>query len=272
MRSQEDWNAIGQKWLAQQPQRLWRHLHNELNQPLLARWSSLSPQDRVLKTDLFDEAVGNGLLSSIEPDTSVFGMDYALTVAARARRPGRAVLTCDARQLPFEDACFDLVVSNSTLDHFEHHDELRRSLGEFRRVLRPGGRMILTMDNLANPVLALRNRLPFRLLQAMGIIPYPMGRSGGPTELNRLVEDAGFRVLETRGLSHVPRLPAVVVSRWLGRWTGEVPPRWFRHIVLAWERLESLPTRYRTAYYVAMLLEPGEHGLREQQSHQEPVR
>lgn len=255
MTSQTDWNAVGRQWVDRRPQRLWRRLHNELNQSLLARWARPAQSGRILKTDLFDEMVGDGLLSSFDREAVVVGMDYSTTISARARWSRRPLLTCDVRSLPFEDASFDLVVSNSTLDHFDNDAELRGSIGELRRILRPGGRMILTMDNLANPLLALRNRLPFRLLRSLGIVPYPVGASGGPGGLRELVEEADFQVLETRGLSHVPRLPAVIVSNWLGHIAGELPPRWFRRFVLAWERLEALPTRYRTAYYVAMLLE-----------------
>lgn len=259
MTSESDWNAVGQRWLDDQPQRLWRRLHNELNLSLLSGWARSPARGRVLKTDLFDEVVGDGLLPWFRDDAIQVGMDCATTVVVRARRGGRSVLAADTRRLPFRTASYDLVVSNSTLDHFESEDELRRSLGEIRRILSPGGRLLLTMDNLANPVVALRNRLPFRLLRALGIIPYPMGVSGGPRMLRRALEDQGFDVVEVRALSHVPRLPAVLVAGWLDRAGLDRPRAWFRRFVLAWESLERLPTRFRTGYYVALLAEaPGD--------------
>ena len=255
MRTESDWNAVGQEWLDDQPQRLWRRLHNELNLSLLSRWSQPQTRGRVLKTDLFDEVVGDGLLPWFRQQMLQVGMDCATTVVVRARQRGRSVLAADTRQLPFRSSSYDLVVSNSTLDHFESEEELHRSLGEIRRILCPGGRLILTMDNLANPVVALRNRLPFRLLQALRIIPYPMGVSGGPGMLVRLLEEQGFDIVETRSLNHVPRLPAVLLSGWLDRMGLERPQSWFRRFVLAWEHLEKLPTRFQTGYYVAVLAE-----------------
>jgi ubiquinone/menaquinone biosynthesis C-methylase UbiE len=47
----------------------------------------------------------------------------------------------DPRQLPFEDESFDLVVNGYMLDLLPR-DEIPRALGEFRRVLRPSGRLV----------------------------------------------------------------------------------------------------------------------------------
>jgi demethylmenaquinone methyltransferase/2-methoxy-6-polyprenyl-1,4-benzoquinol methylase len=49
----------------------------------------------------------------------------------------------DARRLPFEDESFDLVVNGYMLDLLPR-DEIPRVLAEFRRVLRPGGRLVLS--------------------------------------------------------------------------------------------------------------------------------
>jgi ubiquinone/menaquinone biosynthesis C-methylase UbiE len=48
----------------------------------------------------------------------------------------------DARNLPFEDASFDLVLSNNMLGLLPHADA-ERAVREMVRVLRPGGRMVL---------------------------------------------------------------------------------------------------------------------------------
>jgi len=57
---------------------------------------------------------------------------------------------------------FDTVLSNSTLDHFDGAAQIRVSLAEPARVLRPGGRLLVTLDNPANPLLALSKALPSR--------------------------------------------------------------------------------------------------------------
>jgi SAM-dependent methyltransferase len=63
------------------------------------------------------------------------------TLQANAARIGVAVDTvaCDAEELPFADASFDLVLGHAVLHHIPHLD---RAFAEFRRVLRPGGRIV----------------------------------------------------------------------------------------------------------------------------------
>jgi SAM-dependent methyltransferase len=78
--------------------------------------------------------VGEAVCTDISP-----GMVRALE--ANAADLGLAVETaaCDAEDLPFEEASFDLVFGHAVLHHLP---DLRRAFGEFRRVLRPGGTML----------------------------------------------------------------------------------------------------------------------------------
>jgi SAM-dependent methyltransferase len=60
---------------------------------------------------------------------------------ANARTLGLQVETraCDAEDLPFGDAAFDLVLGHAVLHHLP---DLGRAFGELRRVLRPGGTVL----------------------------------------------------------------------------------------------------------------------------------
>ena len=53
----------------------------------------------------------------------------------------RPDLVCSALELPFREAMFDTVVSTEVL---EHVSDPAKALGEMRRVLKPGGHMVLT--------------------------------------------------------------------------------------------------------------------------------
>jgi ubiquinone/menaquinone biosynthesis C-methylase UbiE len=117
------------------------------------------------------------------------------TGAATARHPGLCGVAADVRRLPFADASFDVVVSNSTLDHFAAAD-IATSLAEPRRVLRPDGHLLLTLDNAANPLIGLRNALPFAVWRRLRIVPYYVGATLGPCELRRALAAAGFEIVE----------------------------------------------------------------------------
>src|SRR5262249_53336210 len=53
------------------------------------------------------------------------------------------VRRADARDLPFPDASFDIVVSNFVVHEMQTGPERRKMISEIARVLRPGGRVAL---------------------------------------------------------------------------------------------------------------------------------
>ena len=111
----------------------------------------------------------------------------------------------DVRQLPFSKASFDTVFSDSTLDHFDSEAGIRDALLELHRVLRPGGTLLLTMDNPVNPMVWLRNLSPGFWMR-LGIVPYAVGATASVRHLTRLLEQAGFDVPAAEAIMHVPRV------------------------------------------------------------------
>jgi ubiquinone/menaquinone biosynthesis C-methylase UbiE len=171
---------------------------------------------------------------------------------ARCRYPDLYTVGADVRDLPFANGTFDGIVSNSTLDHFESLDDLSGSLQELFRVLRPGGQMILTLDNLSNPIILLRNCLPFPLLKRLKIVPYYVGVTLGPHRLQHLLEEIGFKVLEVDAIMHCPRVLAVAIARWMERYASPKAQRCFLRFLMAFETLSCLPTRFLTGYFIAV--------------------
>lgn len=122
----------------------------------MLRRAGLRPGDRML-----DVATGTGLLARearrLQGDGGrVVGLDSSAGMLAQARRAGAAdgFVLGRAEALPFADASFDFVGIGHALRHV---DDLGAAFAECRRVLRPGGRLLVL--ELARP----RRRLP-RLL------------------------------------------------------------------------------------------------------------
>lgn len=249
------WEALAGDWGRRRPQTLWRTYCDLAHTALIERWLPEQRVDRVLKTDLFDEVVTDGLYPVLARKAGqVMGMDVAASAAAQAtsRHPRLAALSADARRLPFADGSFDAIVSNSTLDHFATLDDVAVSLRELARITRPGGTLILTLDNLANPVVALRSVLPLGPLRWLGLVPYYVGATCGPKRLRALVVEAGFSVACVEQIMHCPRVLAVALSRVVERQGSlEAQRRLLRH--LAWyERMKGWPTREWTSYFTAI--------------------
>lgn len=98
---------------------------------------------RVFATDLYLDA---GIWSEFA-DTSMLG-DPALHWPG-AWNPRRLVVQhMDALELRYEDASFDAVFSSSSVEHFGGLAEVRRSMQEAFRVLKPGGVLTLATELL----------------------------------------------------------------------------------------------------------------------------
>jgi SAM-dependent methyltransferase len=236
-------------------QRLWRAHSDAVNNALLTRWWPKGQFENLLKTDLFDEAVSDGLSPLLNARAKrVFYIDASFEVhqMAKRRHPPLRTIGADVRYLPFANDTFDGIVSNSTLDHFESPDDLVASLKELYRVLQPGAQMILTLDNLANPVIFLRNGLPFRLLQQLKIVPFYVGVTLGPHRLQHLLEEIGFKVLEVDAIMHCPRVLAVAVARWIQKYSKLKIQEHYLRFLQDFECLSHLPTRFFTGYFVAV--------------------
>jgi SAM-dependent methyltransferase len=243
------WDSALAEWRDDRPTAFLRAYSDAVNYSLLDAWLVGGQQGRVLKTDLFDEAVGRGLVPELRNrSTEVVAVDVSPAVVrlARTRYPDLDAHAADTRQLPFADASFDVVVSNSTLDHFDRHEEIARALRELHRVLKPQGRLLLTLDNAANPLIRLRNALPTRLVRGARLVPYPVGATCGPLGLRRLLRDCGFEVEEEQALMHCPRVLARAAAALL-----PLESRRLLRGVMSLERLGAAPTRYLTGQFVA---------------------
>jgi SAM-dependent methyltransferase len=100
----------------------------------------LPPGARIL-----DAGCGSGRnMVELAPYGNVTGVDVspASVDVAKARDVGEAMVASLSEPLPFPDASFDLAVS---LDVLEHIDDDRSVLRELRRVIRPGGRLLVTV-------------------------------------------------------------------------------------------------------------------------------
>ncbi len=250
-----EWDEYAEDWVSACPQPFWRAHSDAVNSDLVSRWLPPGKVNRILKTDLFDEAVAAGLYRAIaDRCVTAHGIDVSRRIvgAAGDRYPLLQSAEADVRHLPFDDSTIDAVVSISTLDHFATSAEIGSALAEIRRVLKPGGTLVLTLDNLANPVVALRNALPYSLTHAAGLVPYPVGKTHGPRGARRLVEASGLKVVECTAIMHSPRVLAVPFARFIEKRGTDRLHAAVSKAFLAFERLRPLPTAYLTGHFVAI--------------------
>jgi len=140
------------------------------------------------------------------------------------------VAGADAAALPFGDATFDGITMVETLEHIFDADR-PRALSECRRVLKPGGRIVLSTPNHASVVEGfkrvavrhgwIRRRLPSMCYPDAGsgrddYHPYRYHRPVPDRSLVSLLESAGFRVERVAHfLFTLKNTPDAVVRPWV---------------------------------------------------------
>ncbi|ABD89706.1 class I SAM-dependent methyltransferase [Rhodopseudomonas palustris] len=104
---------------------------------------------------LLDIGCGPGLIHAFLPaaEIQLTGVDVnaGAIAAAQAQHQANAYLTYDGRALPFEDASFDIAVAICVIHHVPPA-EWGGFVREVRRVLRPGGVMVVCEHNPLNPL------------------------------------------------------------------------------------------------------------------------
>lgn len=254
------WDEVGSQWKDNRPDRLWREYTDRLQIALLDRWIKGSYEQsgdtppRALKTDLFDEIAGRGIvghLTALGFQTTGIDVSPLIVTEAMSRNPELDARYADVRQLPFPDASFDLIFSGSTLDHFSTAADIAKAIKELVRVLRPAGKLVLTLDNPMNPMIWLRNGPLLKILSRTGIVPYQVGTTLGPRRLANLVRSSGLDLLQNTAILHCPRVLAVWRARAFEQRNQNAQER-FLDSLARWEHLERWPSRFFSGHFIAI--------------------
>jgi len=160
--------------------------------------ANIQADDRVLEV-----AVGTGaslleILKVVHPDNTVTGVDLSGRMLQRTRRATAKagyrnieLHRADARQLPFADGSFDVVINSYMLDLIPL-GEIPKVLSEFRRVLAEDGRLM--MVNMSRGRRLTRWERLYRATPAR-LVPYLYGGCR-PVLIEQPARDAGFSRVE----------------------------------------------------------------------------
>jgi ubiquinone/menaquinone biosynthesis C-methylase UbiE len=120
----------------------------------IVRWVETRRTAAVLRSiaakpehSILDVGCGTGTMLSRLPGNQRIGIDLSRFMVNRAReRLGSSVqvLLGDAEELPFPTASFDRVIASSLFSHVLHPD---RVAAELKRVLKPGGRIVVSVSD-----------------------------------------------------------------------------------------------------------------------------
>ena len=153
---------------------------------------------------ILDVGCGTGLLEAtvrgrLHPRARMVGLDISLAMLEQAREKvngaqGIRWANAVAESLPFPGACFDAVICANSFHYYRHP---MRVLEEFRRVLEPGGWLVLT-DWCADFLACKLGHWALQLADRTRLHRYAMQRCYDMEELEQMLAQAGFRIEMTR--------------------------------------------------------------------------
>ena len=179
--------------------------------PFLLQAAGVAPGMRVL-----DIATGTGLsaaaaLAVVGPTGHVSAADISPSMVAKARErlgaaPNVSVSVEDGQALSFADASFDAVLCNLGLMFFP---EPVRGLAEFRRVLRPGGRVAVSVNTVVER--SYNHQINVMIARYVPTLAESVARTfalADASKLRSLFDEAGFADFATDTVRHVFVLPS----------------------------------------------------------------
>lgn len=165
---------------------------------------------------VLDVACGTGIVARlaadrVTPGGSVDALDVnpAMLAVARASTPPAMSITwheAEAGAMPFPDDVFDVVLCQMGLQFMP---DKNAALEEMRRVLRPGGRILVSMPGPAGPIFELLATAMERHInaEAAGFVRLVFSLHD-TSEIEELMTAAGFRDVEVEARDVPFRLPA----------------------------------------------------------------
>jgi SAM-dependent methyltransferase len=190
--------ALVRKYYADVPTR------DSLTDATVLPW--LSPGQRIMDAGCGDQLP---LINRYAPHVK-FAVGVDVVTPSTKPAPNAAVTISDLGALPFQDETFDLVVSRSVVEHLEYP---RKVFAEFRRILRPGGRIVLATPNKYYYSCLVAMLVPYRLKDTFmrwlhgegGYDHFPVFyRANTRGALRAIAAEVGLRVTHVEAIRHFP--------------------------------------------------------------------
>lgn len=161
------------------------------------RWENRKSVDRLelcRDDDVLEIGCGHGAnltdIADRAPDGLVVGVDPSKTMTSIARRRGRGgnikIYEAGVEAMPFRDHSFDCALSVHTIYFWP---DAVAALSEIRRVVRPGGRLVICCRTTLDPKFA-------------DAAPEPVYKNRSVDEVREILELSGWRGVSEHRASH----------------------------------------------------------------------
>jgi SAM-dependent methyltransferase len=225
---------------------------------LIYRWCGDITGLKILKTDLFAEGLCPSRSFSWDLLTHKIeytGIDISPQIVRLAEKNLEIfkngstffLQPADIRATGFAGNSFDLVISDSTLDHFQTVDEITVAIRELVRILKPGGCLLITLDNKGNITDPL-----FQMWKKLKLSWFYIGETLTMSQLINEVSAAGMQVTDHTAILHNPRFFAKVIVRACRKLSRNKMDGRLRKWLASMDQQENRRTKYLTGQFIAL--------------------
>lgn len=162
--------------------------------PYAVKLADIKPEDRVLNVGCFNGTLERYFIAPKSPH--YFGIDMnaeAISTAQKAHSNGeKRFQVAPGEKIPFENEYFDKVLCLDTLEHVENEEQ---TLNEISRVLKPGGKLVLSVPhdflNFLDPDELTRDMRNFvrKNIRKKPLLDHPEHRHYSEAQLRALLKD-----------------------------------------------------------------------------------
>jgi len=165
---------------------------------LIDKWAN-SIDGIVLKTDSFEEAFGQNktVLRFFENKCKIIMLDISFNILNSAKKNidnlNPLLLAADLSNMPFTDSSLDLVFSTDTYGYLK---DMATGLKEARRILKPGGILLISLRNRCNII--------SHLSKYFKKSSFPIAKDYSYLSIKQMLQEQGFYVEDHEYIVHIP--------------------------------------------------------------------
>jgi len=132
---------------------IYNQISDEFDRTRITVWPNVKNfLDPILENSLLlDVGCGNGKNMLYRKDLNFIGIDISSKQVDICRKKGLDVLEADIRNLLFESKSFDNIICIATYHHLDNDIDREKSLNELYRVLKRGGKILITVLAMEQP-------------------------------------------------------------------------------------------------------------------------
>ena len=153
-------------------------------------------------------------MKSQNPSAALYGIDICSTAVDHCIQKGINAKTGNAEEIPFEDNYFDIALMSLVIEHVINQDN---ALAEAHRILKKGGRFLLTTDNIWwQWIMKAKNILmPWKPKYVR--FQQPIDDEFTYRRIRKMLEKAGFRITK-----RMKSGPIAIGGKYLGRFDWSI--------------------------------------------------